>query len=211
MAAERIADRDADRIWREVMETTIEISPVSEARLKKRGRQLRKQKLPREIAELTRKRTPARMRTILDSLAEFPVEILAARRAGVHRNTPLNWRNSSAAGRAGYDLEWCGVTAKFHEHHESAMKEGDEKLLEVIYERALGYDEVRTYRGEVIYKVDEFMWELGFRGPEAYLKDEDGNPVPETVRRQDPKMIRWLAERRFPHEFGPPHNRDFCK
>jgi hypothetical protein len=35
---------------------------------------------------------------------------------------------------------------------------------------------------------------LGYQGPDAYLKNENGNPVPETVRKADTKMIRFLLE-----------------
>ena len=35
---------------------------------------------------------------------------------------------------------------------------------------------------------------LGLRGPDAYQKDENGNFVPQTVRKVDPKMIRFLLE-----------------
>jgi hypothetical protein len=166
------------------------------------GRKVKKQKLPAEISELGRKRSPARQRLILDSLAEFPVKNLATRKAGIHRNTLEYWLKCSAAGHDGYDIEWRGHTAKFHEHYKSAMEEGIGKVEKAAFEMALGYDEVQTYHGRVVYKIDESLWSLGNRGPDAYLKDENGNLIPETVRKQDPEMIRWILERRRPDKYG---------
>ena len=59
---------------------------------------------------------------------------------------------------------------------------------------ATGYDETLTYKGRVSYKFDRVLWSLGHRGPDAYLKDENGDPVPETVPKCDLKMARWVLE-----------------
>jgi hypothetical protein len=175
---------------------TTPLGAMGSKRSRSGGRQLKKQKLPAEISELGRKRSPERMRIFLDSLAEYPVLIHATKKAGIHRRTPEYWLKGSAAGHEGYDLEWRGVTAKFHEHYISAMDEGGDKVLEeVAFRLATGYDEILTYKGRVSYKIDLVLWSLGHRGPDAYLKDENGNPVPETVRKCDPKMARWLLER----------------
>jgi hypothetical protein len=166
------------------------------------GRQLKNEKLPAEISALGRKRSPACMRVVLDSLAEFPVKNLATGRAGIERHTPDYWIKCSAAGRDGYDIEWRGLTAKFHEHYKSAMDEGTDKLKKAAFDLALGYDEIQTHQGRVVYKIDESRWSAGYRGPDAYLKDENGHSIPETVRKQDPEMIRWLLERLLPDKFG---------
>jgi len=166
------------------------------------GRQLKKQKLPAEISRHGKKRSPENLRLILDSLAEYPVKIDAAKKAGIHRRTLDYWLKCSAAGREGYVLEWQGVTAKFHEHFLSAIEEGVDNLKGVAHQRALGYDEVLTYQGRVVYKLDPQLVAIGCQGHEAYLRDENGNPVPETIRKQDPKMIRWLLERLRPGIYG---------
>jgi hypothetical protein len=134
------------------------------------------------------------MRIFLDSLAEDAVLIHATNKADIHRRTPEYWLKCSAAGHDGYDVEWRGVTMKFHEHYISAMDEGGD-VEEVAFRLATGYDEILTYKGRVSYKIDLVRWSLGHRGPDAYLKDENGDPVPETVRKFDPKMIRWLLAR----------------
>jgi len=166
------------------------------------GRQLKKQKLPAEISALGRKRSPARLRLFLDSVAEYPVKSHASKKAGVHRRTPDYWLKRSAAGDAGYDLEWRGDTAKFHEHFISAMEEGSDKVLEVAFRMATGYDEILTNQDGVIYEIDPALCSLGLRGPDAYQKDENGNFVPQTVRKLDPKMIRFLLERLLPDKYG---------
>jgi hypothetical protein len=144
------------------------------------GRQLKKQKLPAEISALGRKRSPARLRLVLDSLAEYPVKSHASKKARIHRKTLDYWLKCSAAGHEGYDLEWRGDTAKFHEHFISAMEEGNDKVLEVAFRMATGYDEILTNQAGVIYKIDPALCSLGRQGPDAYQKDENGNFVPQT-------------------------------
>jgi hypothetical protein len=46
----------------------------------------------------------------------------------------------------------------------------------------------------VSYKIDKSLVELGYHGPDAYLKDENGNPVPETVRKVDKKAMQFILE-----------------
>ena len=174
---------------------TTSLGAMGSKRSRSGGRQLKKQKLPAEISDLGRKRSPERMRILLDSLAEDAVLINATKQAGIHRRTPEYWLKGSAAGHDGYDVEWRGVTMKFHEHYVSAMDEGDDHLKEVAFRLATGYDEILTYKGRVSYKIDPVLWSLGYRGPDAHLKDENGDPVPETVRKVDPKMLRWLLAR----------------
>ena len=181
---------------------TTPLGAMGSKRSRSGGRQLKKQKLPAEISELGRKRSPERMRIFLDSLAEYPALIYATKKASIHRRTPEYWLKGSEAGHEGYDLEWRGETAKFHEHYISAMDEGGGHLEEVAFRLATGYDEMLTYKGRVSYKFDPVLWSRGHRGPDAYLKDENGNPVPETVPKCDLKMVRWLLERRLPDKYG---------
>ena len=177
---------------------TTPLAAMGSKRSRSGGRQLKKQKLPAEISEPGRKRSPERMRILLDSLAEDAVLIHATKQAGIHRRTPEYWLKSSAAGHDGYDVEWRGVTMKFHEHYVSAMDEGDDHLKEVAFRLGTGYDEILTYKGRVSYKIDPVLWSLGHRGPDADLKDENGDPVPETVRKYDLKTTRFLLEHYHP-------------
>ena len=63
-----------------------------------------------------------------------------------------------------------------------------------VGEGTFGYHKVLTRRGRVVYKIDQDLVGLGFQGPDAYLRDENGNPVPETVRKVDTKAMRFILE-----------------
>lgn len=66
--------------------------------------------------------------------------------------------------------------------------------------------------GGVIYKTDQSLVDLGFEGPAAYMRDENGNPVVETIRNPNGKMLRFILERERPETYGKhrkidiPHN-----
>ena len=157
------------------------------------GRQIKKQKLPAEAAKAGRMLSPERMRFILDSLTECPILSHAARKAGIHPKTLAYWIKGSAAGDAGYDVEWRGETWKFHELCEAAIDEAHDKILEAAQLIAMG---------GVIYKTDQSLVDLGCEGPDAYLRDENGNPVVETIRKPNGKMIRFLLELLRPEKWG---------
>jgi hypothetical protein len=156
-------------------------------------RKHKKQKPPAKISKVGPKLSPELMRIVLDSLSERPILSDAARKAGIHRQALAYWRKRSAAGDVGYDVEWRGETWKFHEHCQSAIEEAHDKPLAVAWDIAMG---------GVVYKNDEHLLALGYKGPAAYLKDENGEPVVETIRNRNGKMIRWLLERLRPNEFG---------
>ena len=155
----------------------------------------KKQKPPAGISRSTPKLSPKLMRIILNALTEYPVLSDAASKAGIHRKTLEYWIKRSAAGDDGYDIKWQGLTWRFHEHCESAIWEAEIKLRDMMFERAfLGYDKVLTRRGRVMYKIDQDLVSQGYQGPDAYLKDENGNPIPETIRKVDKKMQRSFLE-----------------
>lgn len=210
--ASDVADGDIPlaALMRETAATTVDAPPQPPHTMQRApdARQRSTKKLPTgrkkkpPTGRFSQKSTPARLRFILDCLAEGDTIILATTKAGIHRNTPGYWRKRSAAGDAGYMIMWRGWRAPFHEHFEAAMQTGRAKLIVAMFKRAHGYDKILKFRGRVVYKIDEFMWDLGFRGPDAYLKDENGNPVPETVPRKDKKAIKWLLARFFPDVYG---------
>jgi hypothetical protein len=162
-----------------------------------------KQKPPTRISRSTPKLSPKLMRTILNALTEYPVLSDAADKAGIHRKTPEYWLKRSAAGDNGYDIKWQGLTQRFHEHYESAIWEAEIKLRDMMFERALlGYNKVLTRRGRVMYKMDQDLVSQGYQGPDAYLKDENGNPIPETIRKVDMKAMRFILEWYRPNTWG---------
>jgi hypothetical protein len=149
------------------------------------GRQIKKQKQPEEVANSGRMLSPERMRIVLDSLRECPILWVAAAKAGIHRRTLEYWIKCSWAGDARYDIEWQGEIWRFHEHCESAIEEAHDRLRAVARDIAMG---------GVIYKIDQSLVDLGFEGSDAYLRDEHGNPVVETIRQPNGKMLRFILE-----------------
>jgi hypothetical protein len=162
-----------------------------------------KQKPPAGISKSTPKLSPKLMRLVLNALRECPILSHAADTAGIHRKALKYWKDRSDAGDDGYDIKWQGVEWKFHEHCKSAIEEAYDKLMEIMFQRAfVGYDKVLTYRNRVMYKIDQGLVGLGYQGPDAYLKDENGNPIPETVRKVDMKAIRFILEWHRPDTCG---------
>jgi hypothetical protein len=54
----------------------------------------------------------------------------------------------------------------------------------------------------VIFKTDPYLVELGYRGPDAYARDKNGNFILEAVGRPNPKMIRFFLEMVRPEKWG---------
>lgn len=181
------------------IEETTPFGAMGAKRGRSGDRQIKKQKLPAEVSKAGRKLSPERMRIVLDSLRELPILSDAASKAGIHRKTLEYWMKCSEAGNEGYDIEWQGLEWRFHEHCEAARDEAYDKLLGALWHIAMG--------GEV-YKTDESLLSLGYEGPDAYLKDENGIPVLETVRKANPKMLRFLLEWMFPDRWGKHRKRD---
>ena len=187
---------------REGMRSQTETTPLEAVCCKRGGgsaRHLRKRKLPAKISNVGRKRTPACMVRFLDILAEYRVLSVAARRAGIHPKTLAYWRKRSAAGDAGYDVEWRGETRRFHEHCQSAIEEAEDIPIDAAWDMAMG---------GVVYKYDPLFLSCDCVGPDAYLKDENGHPVVEAVRQPNPKMLRSYLEWKLPNEFGKRQKND---
>ena len=177
--------------------------PCQQTSLPTPMKETEKQKPPPGISRSTPKLSPKLMRIIFNALREYPILSYAANKAGIHRKTLEYWLKRSAAGDDGYDIRWQGLTWRFHEHCKSAIWEAEIELLEMMFERAfLGYDKVLTRRGRVMYKIDQDLVSQGYQGPDAYLKDEKGNPIPETVRKVDMKAMRFILEWYRPNTWG---------
>jgi hypothetical protein len=196
----------AEAATREAVGSQTESTPagaIDGIRDRSGGGQRKKQKPPAGTSKAGPKRSPELMLLVLNSLAEVPIRWHAASQAGIHRKTLEYWIRCSAAGHDGYDIEWQDVTLRFHELCKFAVDEAHQKLLDLMLERAFfGYDKVLTYRGRVMYKIDQGLVDRGYEGPDAYLRDENGTPIPETVRKVDMKATRfWLARHR-PEKWG---------
>lgn len=142
------------------------------------GRRQRKKRKLSAKASKARRRALAermrRMRVVLDSLSESPIQSAAARKAGIHRKTLEYWIKHSKAGDDGYDIECDGLMWRFHQLVEFAIEEAHDKIEEVAWVRA---------KGE-LYKKD------GAEVPHLYIRPPDW------------KMCRFLLERRRPEKWG---------
>jgi hypothetical protein len=196
--------RPAKAAMREGSQTeSTPLGTIGRKRGRSGGRQLKKQKPPAGISKAGPRLSPKRMRIVLNSLRETPILWHAASKAGIHRKTLEYWIRCSAAGHDGYDIRWQGFTWRFHEFCESAIDEAHQELIDIMFQRALlGYDKVLTNRGRVMYKIDQGLVGLGYQGPDAYLKDKNGNPIPETVRKVDMKAMRFILEWYRPDTWG---------
>jgi hypothetical protein len=164
---------------------------------RKRGRsgsrQPRKQMPPARILRSTPKLSPKRMRIVLDTLRECPILSRAADKAGIHRHTLKYWMKRSEAGDDGYDIEWQGITLRFHEHCKSAIDQAHDQLLAVVLQIANGE----------IFKTDPFLVDvLGYQGVDAYAKDENGNFIVEAIGRPNFKMMRLFLQLVRPEEYA---------
>ena len=178
----------ANAAMSETKEPKTETTPLGAGgpkRGRRRGRQPENQKLPAEVAKAGRMLSPERMRIVLDSLTEVPILNHAATKAGIHRKTLEYWLRRSAAGDAGYDIEWQGIEWRFHEHCTSAIDEADDSLRAVMWQIAMG----------VVSKTDE-----------------NGNFIVEACGQPNMKMARHFLEWQRPEKWGKrrkrhvPHN-----
>jgi hypothetical protein len=160
----------------------------------------------REEARLVgpgRKYSPTRLRLLLKYLAEMPVKTDACRRAGISTATLRYWIRQSEGGHPAFQaLTVNGETMKFHEWIGIACDDGLSHVEVMGHQLASGkYKKVLTYQGRVIYRNDPELIALGFEGEQAYLLDEHGKPIPETVEEVDPDMVRFMLERLNPGKY----------
>lgn len=139
-----------------------------------------------------KKNSPARMTLLLDKLTEWPNVTKAALISGISYSTIKYWLKKSATGQPGdgFDLEYAEERKRFHEHYADALEGGIQRVEDAYVERAMiGYYETLHHQGMVKYQYDEELIALGETGPAAYLKDENGKPIPERIHHQDPEVM----------------------
>lgn len=184
----------ADRLAEPTAEPPRGVTAISEAKAPKG-------ETPPLLGTKSRKRgrrrghqlSPERMQIVLDSLRKNPVLSHAARTAGIHPKTLAYWIKRSEAGDAGYDIVSEGIEWGFHEHCQTAMQAAHDLVVGQAWRMAMG---------GVVYKTDPDLLGLGCQGPDAYLRDEYGNPVPERIYRPNFKMVRLLLAWRYPEKWG---------
>jgi len=170
------------------------------------------------VNRAAKKNTPEMLRRLLSYAAEMPVGTTAARRAGISYTTLRYWLQKSLEGKPGDgfdvvmgDADENGTednTERFHIAWDRAMEMGVGLVQEATIKRAMGYEEVLTYRGRVQYQYDPekcaLSRELGLPEfvPENYLLDEFGAPRPETVWKIDPDLAMFILKTHMPEKYG---------
>lgn len=154
----------------------------------------------------TRKYGPKYFRLILKIAAKNPVEAQIASGAGMSITSLRYMLKLSRAGRPGdiFDVKMAdGRVERLHILFEDAVETGWGEVEHKAFKAATGQEkELLTDRGRVQYKYDRDLLALGMTGEAAYLLDEFGDPVPETIPLLDLEMIRWLLSRRMPEKYG---------
>lgn len=157
------------------------------------------------------KRTPGKMIGICECIARIPVAKDACAANGITTHTLKLWLTKSRLGNPGdgFDLVLNPDDApedqqviRFHEMYDESLKEGAQEMFRATWQRAIGYQEPLTYQGRVIYKLDPQKLKDGKEGMDAYLLDDDGRPVPESVEKQDPDLMQFMLKGLMPETFG---------
>jgi len=170
--------------------------------------------------DAARKNTPERLTSLLRFIAEVPVFSDAARRAGISLSQLKYWLQKSLEGSPGdgFDVtlpdteenENPDNTVRFHIAWDSAVEQGLGKLEKVAWGLGYGYDKPQVYKGRVQYQIDQDQYELFLllglpideRDQRLWARNEFGQPIPVTVKEQDPDMVRWVLETRMPKVYG---------
>jgi hypothetical protein len=154
---------------------------------------------------LTRKYTPEVLKKAIAAAVKLPVIAHVCRETGLSRHLLRYYIGLSKKNHPAFNIvvDEHGNTEKFHVLFEDAMQEGFDRVETMAYNLATGMArEVLDYQGKVTYKSDPELLALGLRGEDAYLRDENGDPVPETKPLMDPEMVRWILARRRPDDYG---------
>lgn len=150
-----------------------------------------------------RVRNPGTMRRLCDFYAQTPVISHACKHVGISVTTLKYWLTCSSHGAPGdgYDIPDLdgeeGDTIRFHEAWTAAEEMGLGSVEMAAFNRARGYQEPLTFQGRVKYQVNPDLMALGFTEWEAMIRDPvTGQPIPETITKQDPDMIQYILSTR---------------
>lgn len=150
--------------------------------------------IAREAAQLSvvgRKNSPERMTLLLNKVMQFPQMHHACAMAGIVYSTLRYWLVKSEKGKIGdgFDLEYAEETKRFHEHFYDARDAAVQMVEDAFWQYGMGHYEILSDKGRVMYQIDEDLVALGFTGTAAYLRGDDGKPIPERIEKQDPDVM----------------------
>lgn len=158
-----------------------------------------------KMALVGRKYSPDRLQKLVRFARQMPVIADICRRAGISRTSLKYYMAKSEKGQPGdgFDMTVDDEPMRFHEVFKAAFDDGLEGVEHAAFKLAYGTQrEILTHHGRVQYKVDPDMVALGFEGADTFMKDEHGDPIPETIPLQEPDMIRFLLKTRMPEKYG---------
>ena len=159
---------------------------------------------------LTRKYAPERLQAILKFVAEMPVIAEVCRRVAISRSSLIYYLAKSEKGKVGdgfdvvtgEDEHGNPIKERFHIAWGHALEDGIDKVERAAHKLAVGQPKPLTNKYGVIYKFDQNKLDLGLEGMEAYLRDENGAPIPQTIIEQDPDMMRFILKTRRRKVYG---------
>ena len=152
-----------------------------------------------------------RLTKFLDRLLLFPRVKDACAFAGFSYSSLRSYLAKSKNGKSGdgLDLTYREETKRFHLHYADCLDEAVQKVEDAYMTRAAeGYDEALHHKGRVTYQIDPELAGLGLTGPDAYLLDEDGKPIPERIHHQDTKVMLTVLRAWRRDRYGPTDKRD---
>jgi len=168
------------------------------------------QRRSRAIYLRPRKLSNDRMVRVLTAMTDMPVAADACKMSGISTSTLKYWLTKSNEGQPGdgfdvvLDEAEPDQTVRFHEAWNDAVAAGLGRVEKAAITRALGYLEPLTYQGRVTYKHDrELVALFGGESVDTYLIDPDtGQPVPESVMKQDPDLLQFILKTRLKEVYG---------
>lgn len=146
-------------------------------------------------APRTQKKTPENCHAFISHLADSGNVAEAARRIGISRWLAYDWKRKSTDGTA---LVMINMDADsqlpFHEAWDAALEEAADDIEAEVHRRAVkGFEEPVVHQGEQCFVRDPETGELE--------RDENGRPVPLTVRKYSDRMLEILIKARKPERF----------
>ena len=151
---------------------------------------------PLQMGRGGKKSNPERLTKFLDRLTKEPNITRVCAAVGLSHKSLRTYIAKSEQGHPGdgFDLDYGGEKKRFHEHYIDVMKLATQLIEDALWQRAFsGYYETLSDKGRVIYQIDPELEGLGFTGPAAYLRDDDGKPIPERIQHQDTEvMLEWV-------------------
>jgi hypothetical protein len=177
------------------------------------GRELQRQsrRLSVRVGKLN---SPDRLRRLISAFANMPVAADACRIAGISTSTLKYWLAKSMDGAPGDGFDVTLVDGadpiRFHVAWQDAEQVGVGNLEAAVFRKAMGQQEPLTFQGRVIYKIDPVKVRAVLakdakaltNGADCFLLDALGNPIPESVTKQDPDLMMFILKARKADVYG---------